>query len=179
MNRRMVAMVATILMAVLAIASCSAAPPATPTGPATATSSQAPASPAAGSFRYELHGAVERTVDGGYLSENSNLYEHVLLFVEKYAQSDMTLYFPLDLKTGTHSIDAFELIIKEGRISASSTQADGTIFYANAGGSLVVDEIKDGKISGAFDLSGTDNKDSTHTVTIRGAFREIPLPSVP
>lgn len=155
----------------------STTPPSSTTSPPSSTPS--PATLEAGSFRYEIHGAVERTAEGGERSNNTSPWEHILLFGEKGWKSDVTLYFPLDLTTGTHSISAFIELVTEGRVSASSAIDNGHVFYAEDGGSLVIDALVDGKLSGSFQFTAVDRADPTSRTTVRGSFREIPLPEVP
>ncbi|MEI6510107.1 MAG: hypothetical protein WCO14_04080 [bacterium] len=155
------------------------------TGPATSPSatpssaSPPPATLEAGSFRYEIRGAAERTAEGGERSNNTSPWEHILLFGERGWKSDVVLYFPLNLTTGPHVIDAFTEVVTEGRISATSTLDNGKVFYAEAGGSLAIEALVDGKLSGSFQFSAVDRADSTSRISVSGSFREILLPEAP
>lgn len=155
------------------------------TGPApspSATPSSATPPPAmleAGSFHYEIRGAAERTAEDGERSNNTSPWEHILLFGESGWKSDVTLYFPLDLGTGPYMIDAFTELVTEGRVSASSALDNGHVFYAEAGGSLAIDALVNGKLSGSFQFNAVDRADPTSRVSVSGSFREIPLPKAP
>jgi hypothetical protein len=161
----------------VAASPAAASPIATPVASAPAA---APSGTAAGGspFRYELKGAVTGTVDSGRVTFNSNVYEHVVLFVEgslmpKY---DVTLYFPLDLAAGTHTLAPFKEIVEKGRISATSSTLDG-VFYATSG-TLTVTSMQGGVMSGTFDFDGTDRADSSRSVHVAGSFEGVTLPTV-
>jgi hypothetical protein len=169
-----------LLCCLCLLAACSGNTGTVPSPSATPSSTTSlPATLAAGSFRYEIHGAVERIAEGGERSNNTSPWEHILLFGEKGWKSDVTLYFPLDLTTGTHTINAFTELVTEDRVSASSAIDNGHVFYAEAGGSLSIEALVDGKMSGSFQFNAVDRADPTSRISVRGAFREIPLPAVP
>ncbi len=165
-------------LCLLTACSGTAAPAPSPSATPSSTASS-PAALEAGSFRYEIHGATERIAEGGERSNNTSPWEHILIFGEKGWKSDVTLYFPLDLTIGTHTITAFTELVTEGRVSASSTLDNSHVFYAEAGGSLVIDSLVDGKISGSFQFNAVDHADAASRVAVSGAFREILLPEVP
>ncbi|MCX5971443.1 MAG: hypothetical protein NTV14_08080 [Coprothermobacterota bacterium] len=166
-------------LCLLAACSGNTGPAPSPSATPSSTASPPPATLEAGSFRYEIHGAVERTAEGGERSNNTSPWEHILLFGEKGWKSDVTLYFPLDLGTGPHVMDAFTELVTEGRVSASSAIDNGHVFYAEAGGSLAIEFLVDGKLSGSFQFNAVDRADPTSRVSVSGSFREIPLPIVP
>ncbi len=130
----------------------------------------------AGSFRYEFSGAFTAEVEGGEVTFDSNADEHIVRLKEEWIEYTVGLFFPLDAAPGTYPLDAFQEVATPGWVTAFCMSIDDGAFYATAG-TLTVDAVADGLISGSFEFQAAHSEDSAKVVTVQGEFNQLQLPN--
>lgn len=151
--------------------------PASGKTPTAASSGKSPASDIpAGNFVYQVTdaGPDDKKIDGGVFQDASTSLQYVIGFAEKgaLARYSATLFLPLDVKPGKITLKAYS---KTGTQAPSAAIIIGAWTYYATSGTLTVDSMSDGKITGSFEFKAAHQEDASKVVTVKGAFNQIPL----
>jgi len=153
-----------------------------PVGKPTATKPAAsgggvPSNIPAGSFVYQVTdaGADDKKIEGGVLQDQSTTSEYVIGFGEKgaLARYSVTLFILHDVKPGKITLKPYDK--KSAAKGPSAAIFIGAWFYYASGGTLTVDSVADNKITGSFEFKASREDDPSKSVTVKGAFNQIPL----
>jgi hypothetical protein len=143
-----------------------AAPPAAPqTGPASDV--------AAGSFYFELAGDKEKKVEGGTVMDYTTADEYRVALVEEGALYSVVLYLPFDVAPGQIELRPFDK--SASPYGPTATVVSGAFSYLAEGGTVVVESVGNGTITGIFAFTAAHEMDPARRVTATGAFNQIPL----
>jgi hypothetical protein len=128
-------------------------------------------------FTVEGDDAVAVTVDAGSWGAPSTASQPFqLLLFEDMSTNILTFQnIPLELEEGmeielANTADEFD--DPEGTFMAD--MSGGNIF--NLLGTITITEVGDGTFSGTLDLNGAAIADDTRSITITGAFSDVPMP---
>lgn len=140
-----------------------------------------PGHAAPGSFIFEVIGAGEDAViDGGIVMDNSSYNEYGVAFVQEgaLARYSLTLYLLHDVAPGVIELKPYDKSASPRGPSAAV--AIGVWFYYVTEGTLTVYDVSDGAtsngvITGDFYFQAAHEEDATKTVTVMGAFNQVPL----
>jgi hypothetical protein len=131
----------------------------------------------AGNFVYEVTdaGADNKKIEGGVLQDQSTTSEYVIGFGEKgaLARYSVTLFILHDVKPGKITLKPYDK--KSAAKGPSAAIFIGAWFYYASGGTLTVDSVADNKITGSFEFKASREDDPSKSVTVKGAFNQIPL----
>ena len=127
-----------------------------------------------GSFIYTVVGAdVDMEIDGGTVQDQSTPAEYVIGLVDDSTRYSLTLFIPLDVAAGKIPLKPYN--------KASPTKGPGTAIYIGmwlyhgTEGIMIVDSVKDNKVTGQFSFTAVHESDPSKVITVTGAFKDLPL----
>jgi hypothetical protein len=127
----------------------------------------------AGSFYFELDGDKQKKVEGGTVMDYSTADEYRVALVEEGALYSVVLYLPFDVAPGQIQLKTFDK--SASPYGPTATVVSGAFSYLAEGGTVAVESVGNGTITGSFTFTAVHEMDAARRVTASGAFNQIPL----